>query len=144
MGGLIYRGGKKSRTCERNCGSRHNGMKAVLVIAMCLMALALATTHETSDERGIIINLNNGELCFISAQCKSSCCHRHSATSLARCAPRSAENEVCSKKSLYGTYYYCTCEDGLKCEGDWSVGGSIVNTNFGTCKDPHQVSNTSN
>lgn len=57
MGGLIYRGGKKAEPVERNCGSRHNGMKAVLVIAMCLMALALATTHETSDERGIIINL---------------------------------------------------------------------------------------
>lgn len=31
-------------------------MKAVLVIAMCLMAMVLATTPET-DERGIFINL---------------------------------------------------------------------------------------
>ncbi|XP_026781148.1 colipase [Pangasianodon hypophthalmus] len=114
-------------------------MKAVLVIAMCLMVMALATSDETSDERGIIINLNNGELCAISVQCKSSCCLRQSASSLARCAPRAAENEICSKKSLYGTYYHCTCEDGLNCEGDWSIGGSIVNTNFGTCADPNKA-----
>ncbi|KAK2841097.1 hypothetical protein Q7C36_012676 [Tachysurus vachellii] len=113
-------------------------MRALLVIAMCLMATALATTTQTS-ERGIFINLNNGELCAISAQCKSSCCHRGSAVSLARCAPRAAESETCSKKSLYGTYYHCTCEDGLKCDGDWSIGGSIVNTNFGTCVDPRRA-----
>ncbi|XP_017323916.1 colipase [Ictalurus punctatus] len=135
MGGLIYR--KKCRICVSFCGSRHNTMRAVVVFAICLMAMAMATTPETFDERGIIINLNNGELCAISLQCKSSCCHRRSALDLARCAPRAAENEACSKKSLYGTYYYCTCEDGLKCEGDWSIGGSIVNTNFGTCVDPH-------
>ncbi|KAF4072290.1 hypothetical protein AMELA_G00261470 [Ameiurus melas] len=135
MGGLIYR--KKCRTCVSFCGSRCNTMRAVVVIAMCLVGMAMATTAETSDERGIIINLNNGELCAISPQCKSSCCHRQSALGLARCAPRAAENETCSKMSLYGTYYYCTCEDGLKCEGDWSIGGSIVNTNFGTCVDPH-------
>uniref|UniRef100_A0A8B9LSD8 Colipase C-terminal domain-containing protein n=1 Tax=Astyanax mexicanus TaxID=7994 RepID=A0A8B9LSD8_ASTMX len=39
-------------------------------------------------------------------------------------------------QSLYETYYFCTCEDGLRCEGDWSIGGSIVNTNFGICEDP--------
>ncbi|KAI5095026.1 hypothetical protein C0J45_15101 [Silurus meridionalis] len=119
-------------------------MRAVLVIAMCLMATALATTPQTTDKRGIIINLNNGELCAISAQCKSSCCHRKSATSLARCAPQSAESEICSKKSLYATYYHCTCEAGLKCEGDWSIGGSIVNSNFGTCVDPHRAKTINN
>ncbi|KAM9475161.1 colipase-like [Clarias gariepinus] len=113
-------------------------MRTVLVIAMCLVALALATTPETSEEKGLFFNLNNGELCVNSVQCKSSCCH-HSDDYLPRCAPRAADNEICSKKSLYGTYYYCICEDGLKCEGDWSIGGSIVNTNFGICTDPHHA-----
>ncbi|XP_062854422.1 colipase-like [Trichomycterus rosablanca] len=115
-------------------------MRTLVVIALCLISVALATSPEKSpDELGIIINLNNGELCVISAQCKSSCCHRHSSTSLARCAPRAAENETCSKKveSLYGTYYYCPCEDGLRCKGDSSIGGSITNTNFGICTDPN-------
>ncbi|NP_001187666.1 colipase precursor [Ictalurus punctatus] len=112
-------------------------MRAVVVIAICLMAMAMATTPETTDERGIITNLNNGELCAVSLQCKSSCCKRKSTLGLARCAPRAAENEACSKKNWSGTYCYCTCEDGLKCEGDRFIGGSIVNTNFGTCVDPH-------
>ncbi|KAG9270754.1 colipase-like [Astyanax mexicanus] len=116
-------------------------LKAVLVITLCLTASALALDEspespETPETGGIIINLNNGELCLVSGQCKSSCCHRPDALSLARCAPRAAEREVCSKKSLYETYYFCPCEAGLRCEGDWSIGGSIVNTNFGICEDP--------
>ncbi|XP_066500291.1 colipase-like [Hoplias malabaricus] len=116
-------------------------LKALLLVTLCLMAIALAFTPDSPDSPdtpetgGIIINLDNGELCAISAQCKSSCCHRPRGVSLARCAPRAAERETCSKKSLYGTYYFCPCENGLKCEGDWSVGGSIVNTNFGVCVD---------
>ncbi|XP_017577871.2 colipase-like [Pygocentrus nattereri] len=109
--------------------------KAIMVFTLCLMAIALATSADSPETTGIFINLANGELCAISSQCKSSCCHRVSAISLARCAPLAAERETCSKKSLYGTYYFCPCEDGLKCDGDWSIGGSIVNTNFGTCVD---------
>ncbi|KAG9329172.1 hypothetical protein JZ751_015013 [Albula glossodonta] len=108
-------------------------MRSVFLIALCVLALALAAPPQ---EKGIIINLDNGELCLNSLQCKSSCCLRSSGVSLARCAPQSAENEECSKKSLYGTYYRCTCESGLKCEGDLSIGGSITNTNFGICRDP--------
>ncbi|KAL7828344.1 hypothetical protein SRHO_G00319780 [Serrasalmus rhombeus] len=106
-----------------------------MVFTLCLMAIALATSADSPETAGIFINLENGELCAISSQCKSSCCHRASAINLARCAPRAAERETCSKKSLYETYYYCPCENGLKCDGDWSIGGSIVNTNFGTCVD---------
>ncbi|KAL1020813.1 hypothetical protein UPYG_G00004980 [Umbra pygmaea] len=84
-----------------------------------------------------MITQKNGELCAISMQCKSSCCHRPTGTSLARCAPLSAENQKCSKLSFYATYYYCKCESGLKCEGDWSIGGSVTNTNFGICTDPN-------
>lgn len=39
-----------------------------------------------------------GELCLQSAQCKSGCCHRNDGLSLARCAPRAAEFQVCSPK----------------------------------------------
>ncbi|KAJ8378218.1 hypothetical protein AAFF_G00245060 [Aldrovandia affinis] len=109
-----------------------NGMMRLLVIALSVLAVALAAPPQ---DKGLIINLDNGELCFISMQCKSSCCHRSRGVSLARCAPQAAENQECSKKSLYGTYYRCTCESGLKCQGDLSIGGSIINTNFGICKD---------
>ncbi|KAK1801316.1 hypothetical protein P4O66_022998 [Electrophorus voltai] len=114
-------------------------MRALLVLTLCLVAMALATSPDTPEDRGLIFNLKNGELCLISGQCKSSCCHRHSGISLARCAPRAAEKEKCSKKTLYGTYYYCTCENGLKCKGDVSIGGAITNTNFGICVDPQHA-----
>ncbi|XP_076857361.1 colipase-like [Brachyhypopomus gauderio] len=114
-------------------------MRALLVLALCLVAMALGSSLHTPEDRGIIINLNNGELCLNSLQCKSSCCLRHSSISLARCAPRAAEKDICSKKSLYGTYYYCPCENGLKCEGDVSIGGAITNTNFGNCADPQSA-----
>ncbi|XP_035238409.1 colipase-like [Anguilla anguilla] len=103
------------------------------VIVLCVLAVAQAAPPQ---DKGLIINLNNGELCMISMQCKSSCCHRPTGLSLARCAPQAAENQECSKKTLYGTYYRCTCESGLKCKGDLSIGGSITNTNFGICEDP--------
>ncbi|XP_007231988.2 colipase [Astyanax mexicanus] len=124
-------------------------LKVLVLISLCLAATALPTRpdspeiHDSPDpppvpnNDGIIINLKNGELCLFSVQCKSSCCHRPSGLSLARCAPRAAEREACSKSTLYGTYYICTCENGLKCEGSWSIGGSIANTNFGTCVDPN-------
>uniref|UniRef100_A0A3B4CM74 Colipase C-terminal domain-containing protein n=1 Tax=Pygocentrus nattereri TaxID=42514 RepID=A0A3B4CM74_PYGNA len=70
----------------------------------------------------------NGELCLFSVQCKSSCCQRSSGIDLFRCAPRG---------TLYGTYYFCPCEKGRDCKGDWSIGGFITSTNFGTCVDPN-------
>ncbi|XP_030641076.1 colipase-like [Chanos chanos] len=116
-------------------------MRTLLVLAVFLVAAALAAPPNT---KGLIINLDNGELCFISLQCKSSCCHRSSGTSLARCAPRSAETQKCSATSLYGTYYICPCEDGLKCDFDWSLGDSITNTNFGVCVDPNASKSVTN
>ncbi|KAL7828345.1 hypothetical protein SRHO_G00319790 [Serrasalmus rhombeus] len=119
-------------------------------------------SHDPSavpESQGIIINLNNGELCLFSVQCKSSCCHRSSGIDLFRCAPRGAERDMLQKatqgkglvaaslirkhkmfystQTLYGTYYYCPCEKGLDCKGDWSIGGFITSTNFGTCVDPN-------
>lgn len=44
----------------------------------------------------------DGELCLNSAQCKSSCCHRDTGLSLARCAPKASENSECSAKVRAG------------------------------------------
>ncbi|XP_076132967.1 colipase-like [Alosa pseudoharengus] len=101
----------------------------LLLLAPSLLAIALAAPAETQV-------LNNGALCMLSIHCKSSCCHRASAISLARCAPKASETEKCSAKSIYGSYYHCPCEHGLKCDTDWTIGGAITNTNFGVCKDP--------
>uniref|UniRef100_A0AAY4BF12 Colipase C-terminal domain-containing protein n=1 Tax=Denticeps clupeoides TaxID=299321 RepID=A0AAY4BF12_9TELE len=48
-----------------------------------------------------------------------------------------SEKGIIINLSLYGSYYFCPCEDGLKCDTDWSIGGSITNTNFGVCVDPN-------
>ncbi|XP_037002077.2 colipase [Artibeus jamaicensis] len=107
-------------------------MEKILV----LLLVTLAVAYAVPDPRGIIIHLEEGELCLNSAQCKSKCCHRTSGLSLARCAPKASENSECSAKSLYGVYYKCPCERGLTCEADKSIVGSITNTNFGICLDP--------
>ncbi|XP_078054058.1 colipase-like [Mustelus asterias] len=40
---------------------------------------------------------------------------------------------------LYNVYYKCPCQNGLRCNGDKSIIGSITNTNFGICKDPNSI-----
>ncbi|XP_067913805.1 colipase-like isoform X2 [Heterodontus francisci] len=40
---------------------------------------------------------------------------------------------------LYNVYYKCPCENGLKCDGDKTIIGSIMNTDFGICKDPNRI-----
>ncbi|XP_068015550.1 colipase [Melanerpes formicivorus] len=105
-----------------------------LLLALLLLAPALPAPHE----RGLIFNLDIGELCLQSAQCKSGCCHRTSGLSLARCALKAAENQECSPKSLYGVYYKCPCESGLTCDADRTIVGSITNSDFGVCKDPQE------
>ncbi|XP_074833351.1 colipase [Carettochelys insculpta] len=107
---------------------------------LLVLWLSLASAQAVSDERGLIFNLDNGELCLQSAQCKSSCCHRTSGLSLARCTYRAAENQQCSPQSIYGVYYKCPCESGLTCEVDKTIVGSITNTDFGICKDPGTLS----
>ncbi|XP_040391682.1 colipase [Cygnus olor] len=102
-----------------------------LLLSLLLLAPALAVPHE----RGLIFNLDTGELCLQSAQCKSGCCQRSSGLSLARCVPKAAELQECSPKSLYGVYYKCPCESGLTCDADRSIVGSITNSDFGICKD---------
>ncbi|XP_029855432.1 colipase [Aquila chrysaetos chrysaetos] len=109
-----------------------NVLSPSLLLVLLLLAPALPAPHE----RGLIFNLDTGELCLQSAQCKSGCCHRHSGLSLARCAPKAAEFQKCSPKSLYGVYYECPCESGLNCDVDKTIVGSITNSDFGTCKDP--------
>ncbi|XP_040329244.1 colipase isoform X2 [Herpailurus yagouaroundi] len=106
-------------------------MEKVLV----LLLVALAVAYAVPDPRGIIIHLEDGELCLNSLQCKSRCCHRSTGLSLARCAPKASENSECSAKTLYGVYYKCPCERGLSCEVDKTIVGSITNTNFGFCHD---------
>ncbi|NWT02607.1 COL Colipase, partial [Mionectes macconnelli] len=135
-----------------------NLVPACLLLALMLLAPALSARQE----RGLIFNLEIGELCLQSAQCKSGCCHRDSGLSLARCAPKAAEFQECSPKvcafllpgvagdggmsptlhclgslqTIYGVYYKCPCESGLTCEADKTIVGSITNRNFGVCKDP--------
>ncbi|XP_039712102.1 colipase isoform X1 [Pteropus medius] len=106
-------------------------MEKILV----LLLVTLAVAHAVPDPRGIIINLDDGELCLNSIQCKSRCCHRTSGLSLARCAPNASESSECSAKTIYGVYYKCPCEWGLTCEADKSIMGFITNTNFGICQD---------
>uniref|UniRef100_A0A8C8VKL2 Colipase n=1 Tax=Pelusios castaneus TaxID=367368 RepID=A0A8C8VKL2_9SAUR len=105
-------------------------------LLLLLLFLTLTSAQLSSHQRGLIFNLDNGELCLQSAQCKSSCCHRTSGLSLARCNNKAAEGQECSPKSIYGVYYKCPCENGLTCEVDKSIVGSITNTNFGICQDP--------
>ncbi|EHB07826.1 Colipase [Heterocephalus glaber] len=107
-------------------------MEKVLV----LLLIALAVAHAAPGPRGLIINLEDGELCLNSAQCKSKCCQHDSLLSLARCTHKASENSRCSPKTIYGIYYLCPCERGLACEGDKSIIGAITNTNYGTCRDP--------
>ncbi|KAK6461364.1 colipase-like [Huso huso] len=114
-------------------------MRTLLVFIACSLAAVMAAPPQN---KGIFINLENGELCFNSLQCKSSCCHRTSGVSLARCVYLAADKQECSVKTLYGTYYRCPCESGLKCKSGISIGGSITNTNFGVCYDPSEVSVT--
>ncbi|XP_072700876.1 colipase [Ciconia boyciana] len=105
-----------------------------LLLALLLLAPALSARHK----RGLIFNLDTGELCLQSTQCKSGCCHRGSGLSLARCTPKAAEFQECSPKSIYGVYYKCPCESGLTCDANKTIVGSIANSNFGTCKDPQR------
>ncbi|NXW79137.1 COL Colipase, partial [Hirundo rustica] len=108
----------------------------VLPACLLLALLLLAPAQPEQPERGLIFNLEIGELCLQSAQCKSGCCHRKDGLSLARCAAQAAEFQECSPKSIYGVYYKCPCERGLTCNADKTIVGSITNSNFGVCQDP--------
>ncbi|KAK2526668.1 Clps [Columba guinea] len=120
-----------------------------LLLVLLLLAPALPAPHQ----RGLIFNLggterdlvltprfavqSTGELCLQSAQCESGCCHRQDGLSLARCAPKAAESQDCSPKSIYGVYYRCPCERGLTCDVDRTIVGSVTNSDFGICTDPN-------
>ncbi|NWI68512.1 COL Colipase, partial [Todus mexicanus] len=108
----------------------------VMSSCLLLLLLLLAPALPVPSDRGLILNLDIGELCMQSIQCKSGCCHRASGLSLARCAVKAAETQACSPKSPYGVYYKCPCESGLTCDADKTIVGSITNSNFGVCKDP--------
>ncbi|XP_030077457.1 colipase-like [Microcaecilia unicolor] len=105
--------------------------------AILLLLFILAVTFAAPQDKGLLTNLENGELCLNSVQCKSKCCHRRDGLSLARCAPKAAESQECSPYNLIGVYYKCTCESGLTCEVDRSIVGSITNSDFGICVDPN-------
>ncbi|NXS24415.1 COL Colipase, partial [Mystacornis crossleyi] len=107
-------------------------LPACLLLGLLLLAPALSARQE----RGLVLNLDIGELCLQSAQCKSGCCHRANGLSLPRCFPKAAESQECSPKSIYGIYYKCPCERGLTCDADKTIVGSITNSDFGVCKDP--------
>ncbi|NXK56353.1 COL Colipase, partial [Chauna torquata] len=112
---------------------------SVLLLRLLLSLLLLAPALAAPNERGLILNLDIGELCVQSAQCRSGCCQRNSGLSLARCARKAAEFQVCSPKSIYGVYYKCPCESGLTCDADRSIVGSITNSDFGICADPRST-----
>ncbi|XP_030329325.1 colipase [Strigops habroptila] len=109
-----------------------NMLHACVLLAMLLLAEAMPM----EQERGLIFNLDVGELCLQSAQCKSHCCYHSSGLSLARCAERATEFQECSKTSLYGVYYKCPCESGLTCNADTTIVGALTNTDYGICQDP--------
>ncbi|KAJ1138987.1 hypothetical protein NDU88_005366 [Pleurodeles waltl] len=117
------------------------GLVGNVIPAKKLVANVIPAKNQVADvipeEAGLIINLDRGELCMFSFQCKSKCCHRTSGISLARCAPSSAENQECTPWTIYDVYYRCPCEAGLKCETDRTIIGSITNTDFGLCIDPN-------
>ncbi|XP_043818973.1 colipase [Dromiciops gliroides] len=102
---------------------------------LILLLISLAVAYAAPDPRGLIINLENGELCLNSAQCKSKCCHSSGVLSVARCTDKARENSECSPLTLYGVYFKCPCERGLTCEVDKTIVGTITNTNFGVCRD---------
>ncbi|NXX79528.1 COL Colipase, partial [Urocolius indicus] len=111
----------------------------LLLPCLLLVLLLLAPALPAPQGRGLIINLEAGELCLQSIQCKSGCCQREGVLSLARCAPKAAEFQVCSPKSIYNVYYKCPCESGLTCDADRTIVGSITNTNHGVCIDPRST-----
>ncbi|XP_030418547.1 colipase [Gopherus evgoodei] len=115
-------------------------MASALLLLLLLSLASASPTRPHPHQLGLIFNLNNGNLCLQSAQCKSSCCHRTGSLSLARCANRAAENQECSPKSIYGVYYKCPCENGLTCKANKTIVGSITNTNYGICQDPRSSS----
>ncbi|KAG3289310.1 colipase precursor [Ictidomys tridecemlineatus] len=102
---------------------------------LVLLLVTLAVVYAAPDPRGILINLEDGEICMNSAQCKSSCCQHFSPLGVARCTRKASENSECSPKTLYGIYYKCPCERGLTCESDRTIIGAITNTNYGICLD---------
>ena len=77
------------------------------VLVLLLVALA---AYAVPDPRGIIINLDEGELCLNTAQCNSKCCYREDGLSLARCASKASKNSECSAFTLCGVDYKCPCE----------------------------------
>uniref|UniRef100_A0A8C6QFV7 Colipase n=2 Tax=Nannospalax galili TaxID=1026970 RepID=A0A8C6QFV7_NANGA len=105
--------------------------KALVLLLLALVAVAYAAP----GPRGIVINLEDGEICLNSAQCKSGCCQHNTILGILRCTAKSRENSECSPPTLYGIYYTCPCERGLSCEGDKSIIGTITNTNYGICLD---------
>ncbi|XP_030077784.1 colipase-like [Microcaecilia unicolor] len=105
--------------------------------AILLLLFILAVTFAAPQHTGLVIHLENGELCLNSIQCDSKCCHRRNSLTHARCAPKAAESQECSPYHLNGVYYKCTCERGLTCEVGRSIVGSITNSNFGICVDPN-------
>ncbi|XP_055463228.1 colipase [Psammomys obesus] len=103
-------------------------------LALLLTAL-LAAAYAAPGPRNLFINLDEGEICLNSMQCKSRCCQHNTILGIARCTHKAWENSECSPKTLYGIYYRCPCERGLTCEGDRSIIGAITNTNYGICLD---------
>ncbi|KAK2521710.1 colipase [Columba livia] len=112
-------------------------MAKATALCLLLVLLLLAPVLPAPHQRGLIFNLSTGELCLQSAQCESGCCHRQDGLSLARCAPKAAESQDCSPKSIYGVYYRCPCERGLTCDVDRTIVGSVTNSDFGICTDPN-------
>ncbi|KFP26106.1 Colipase, partial [Colius striatus] len=100
---------------------------------LLLVLLLLAPALPAPQGRGLIVNLDTGELCLKSFQCKSGCCRHEGLLSLARCTPKAAELQGCSRKSIYNVYYKCPCESGLTCDADRTIVGSITNTDYGIC-----------
>ncbi|CAN2387322.1 colipase, partial [Pristimantis euphronides] len=108
-----------------------NKIKTIWLFLCLLLSFELA-------QSGLVSNLENGKVCILSAQCNSKCCQHAKFYSIARCAPKAAENLQCSYEGIPTIYYYCPCEIGLSCEIN-IIAGSHTNTDFGYCKDPNKA-----
>lgn len=91
----------------------------------------LAITIPICAHAATAINLNDGELCLNSAQCKSTICKLLSTSNnIAVCVPKAKEGEICTAKTIYGIYYFPVCERGLTCTTPESS-----STEYGYCVD---------
>ncbi|KAG8550306.1 hypothetical protein GDO81_026750 [Engystomops pustulosus] len=80
-----------------------NRISLILLFVCPQLCLVMANTGT---------DLENGEFCVDSAQCKSQCCLGQNPGT---CEPPAEENEKCTPFTTNDYYNYCPCKSGLQC-----------------------------